>query len=50
MIKKCLYCSEDINTKEDDFEKRGKKYICAFCYEENAEEFELLDAADEDED
>jgi hypothetical protein len=45
-MKKCLYCSDLIDTKNDDFEKIGTKYVCVFCYEDHADE---LDFFDEDE-
>lgn len=48
MIKHCFYCSEDIDTKNDDFEKKGKRYICSFCWEEYSADFEAFDP-DEDE-
>ena len=37
MSKVCFYCSEQIDTANDDYEKVGKKYICAFCWEEAEE-------------
>lgn len=37
MNKICFYCDGQIDTKEDEFEKIGKKYVCAFCWEENPE-------------
>lgn len=33
-MKKCLYCSENIDTEYDDYKKVGKKYVCVFCYDD----------------
>jgi len=42
-MKKCLYCSDLIDIKTDDFEKIGTKYICVFCYEDHAHELDFFD-------
>jgi len=42
-MKKCLYCSDLIDTKVDDFEKIGTKYVCVFCYEDHAHELDFFD-------
>ena len=47
-MKKCLYCGDFIDTKADDFEKLGTKYICVFCYEENAHELDPYEENIED--
>ena len=39
-MKKCLYCEEFIDTENDDYQKVGKKIICAFCYEDYADELD----------
>ena len=39
-MKKCLYCSEFIDTENDDFQKLGKKFVCVFCYEDYADEID----------
>lgn len=49
-MKKCLYCSEIIDTENDDFQKVGKKLVCVFCYEEYADEIEDNISDDDDED
>lgn len=45
-MKKCLYCSDLIDTKVDDFEKIGTKYVCVFCYEDHAHELDFFDEDD----
>lgn len=44
-MKKCIYCSDPIDIRNDDFQKIGKNYMCIFCYEDNVDEVEK----DEDE-
>ena len=39
-MKKCLYCSEFIDTENDDYQKVGNKLVCVFCYEEYADEID----------
>lgn len=36
-----------MDTSNDDYQKVGKKIVCVFCYEENADE---IDDFEEDED
>lgn len=48
MTKTCFYCSDPIDTEVDDFEKSGKKYICAFCWEESEESDEESDKSSDD--
>jgi len=47
-MKKCLYCSEFIDTENDDYQKVGKKLVCVFCYEDYADEMDNLIAEEED--
>ena len=47
-MKKCLYCEEFIDTENDDYQKVGKKIICAFCYEDYADELDNFGAEDDD--
>ena len=49
MTKHCFYCDGDIHTKTGDYERRGKRYVCAFCWEEYAEEFEQYDPSNDEE-
>lgn len=37
-MKNCLYCSEEIDIDNDDFQKIGKKYVCVFCYDDYCNE------------
>jgi len=46
-MKKCLYCSEDIDIENDDYEKVGKKYVCIFCYEDYSNEIDNIDAEED---
>jgi hypothetical protein len=48
MMKKCLYCGEFVNTANDDYQKVGKKIVCVFCYEENADEIDNSENLSED--
>lgn len=48
-LKKCLYCSEYIDTENDDFQKIGKKIVCVFCYEDYADEIDNNNYYSEDE-
>jgi len=47
-MKKCLYCEEFIDPETDDYQKIGKKFICAFCYEDYADELDNFGAEDDD--
>lgn len=51
-MKKCLYCDEFIDTDNDDYQKIGKKFVCAFCYEDYADEIDgsIQDEEDQDDD
>lgn len=39
-MKNCLYCSEEIDIDNDDFQKIGKKYVCVFCYDDYCDELD----------
>jgi hypothetical protein len=47
-MKKCLYCSEFIDTENDDYQKVGKKLVCVFCYEDHADEIDNNFSDDEE--
>jgi hypothetical protein len=46
-MKKCLYCSEPIDTENDDYQKVGKKFVCVFCYEDYVDEIDNIDAEED---
>lgn len=47
-MKKCLYCSELIDTENDDFQKIGKKFVCVFCYEDYSDEIDNIDPEEDE--
>ena len=47
-MKKCLYCSEFIDTENDDYQKVGKKFVCVFCYEDYADEIDNFSIDDDE--
>jgi hypothetical protein len=49
-MKKCLYCDEFIDIANDDYQKVGKKLVCAFCYEDYADEIDDVIQDDEEPD
>lgn len=47
-MKKCIYCSEFIDIKNDDFKKIGSKHVCALCYDDYANEIDACIYESED--